>query len=319
MCRVGYLASILFRKPLVLGYPYSISVEPTTLCNLQCPECVTGRGELRRRSGEMDFETFKTIVNQVSGFAYNLLLHFQGEPMMSPNIIPFISYATSKRLITEMATNATLINESNAALLVKSGLKKIVISLDSADFSNLGFYRRGEKKDAVVAGISAIVSAKESLGSQYPIVVLELLMFKVNIDSISKFKDSAKKLGADVVRLKTVQVVSGSDPEILVPLGTNYSRYRVCSDGTTVIKGNPNKPCSAPWFKFSVTHDGWIVPCCFDKNAFYVMGSIRFSSLKESWKSKHYNRFRKNLLTRRGSMPVCSECPYGRTPLDFTI
>ena len=267
----------------------------------------------------MDFETFKTIVNQVSGFAYTLLLHFQGEPMMSSSIIPFISFATSKRLITEMATNATLINESNAALIVKSGLKKIVVSLDSADFNNLGQYRRGDKKEAAILGINAIVSAKKSLGSQYPIVVLELLMFKNNLDSISKFNVEAKKLGADLVRLKTVQVISGIDPEVLVPMGTKYSRYCTNKVGTALIKGNANKPCSAPWFKLSVTHDGWIVPCCFDKNAFYVMGSIRFSLLKESWKSKHYSRFRKNLLTRRGAMPVCSDCPYGRTPLDFTI
>lgn len=311
--------SKLIRWPVVFGNPYSISIEPTTRCNLKCSECTTGRGELKRRSGDMDFEVFKTITNQIAGFAYTVLLHFQGEPMMNPQIFSFIAYATSKKIVTEMATNATLINKGNAALLVKSGLKKIVVSVDSANFNTTGQYRKGERSGAVAEGIAAIINAKKEIGSTYPIVVLELLMFKNNVSEISTFRNNAKTIGADVIRLKTVQVVSDENVPLLVPLGTKYSRYKLGSDGSVSLKANSSASCSAPWFKLSVTHDRWIVPCCFDKNAQYILGSLRFASVKEIWKSEHYNRFRMNVLTRRNSMPVCSDCPYGRMPLDYKV
>ncbi|MEP6467974.1 MAG: radical SAM protein, partial [Parafilimonas sp.] len=35
----SYQLSKLFKKPLQWGYPISVSFEPTTSCNLRCPEC----------------------------------------------------------------------------------------------------------------------------------------------------------------------------------------------------------------------------------------------------------------------------------------
>ena len=38
----SFYVSRIFGKPVQWGFPISISFEPTTSCNLRCPECPSG-------------------------------------------------------------------------------------------------------------------------------------------------------------------------------------------------------------------------------------------------------------------------------------
>ncbi|HND83700.1 MAG TPA: radical SAM protein, partial [Chitinophagales bacterium] len=40
-----------FKKPIQYGKPFSISFEPTTSCNLRCPECPSGLRAFTRPIG----------------------------------------------------------------------------------------------------------------------------------------------------------------------------------------------------------------------------------------------------------------------------
>src|SRR5688500_20331758 len=46
----SYYLSKWTHKPVQWGYPISISFEPTTSCNLRCPECPSGLREIGRAS-----------------------------------------------------------------------------------------------------------------------------------------------------------------------------------------------------------------------------------------------------------------------------
>ncbi|NBW38302.1 MAG: radical SAM protein, partial [Cytophagia bacterium] len=39
---LSYQQSTFYKKPSIKGLPISISIEPTTSCNLRCPECPSG-------------------------------------------------------------------------------------------------------------------------------------------------------------------------------------------------------------------------------------------------------------------------------------
>ncbi len=319
LCGVGYLFSQILRYPVVLGKPWSVSIEPTTRCNFQCPECPTGIGELGRRAGDMALDRFIDIINEIEHTTSTVLLHFQGEPLMNPDIYKMVEYASSKRIITEMATNATLLDKEASEKLVKSGLKKIVISIDSPSEKEFGMYRKGGQLTGVLLGIENIQQAKLKYKTGYPLLCLELLAFKNNVSRIEDFVTLGKSLRADVIRVKTVQLLNLEDAADKIPIGTKYCRYEKRVDGSIALKGKANSPCSVPWYKCSLTHDGWIVPCCFDKSATYLLGSINTHSLNEVWYSKHYNNFRKRLIRHRRLMPVCSTCPQGRVKIDFNV
>jgi radical SAM protein with 4Fe4S-binding SPASM domain len=60
-----------------------------------------------------------------------------------------------------------------------------------------------------------------------------------------------------------------------------------------------------------MTWDGKIVPCCFDKDAKYVMGDINEQSFLEIWNDEPYREFRNKLLRSRKEIDICSNCSEG--------
>src|SRR5688500_334299 len=70
------------RRPLQWGYPVSISFEPTTSCNLRCPECPSGLRSFTRPSGMLENNFFKTTIDQLSNDLLYLVFYFQGEPYL---------------------------------------------------------------------------------------------------------------------------------------------------------------------------------------------------------------------------------------------
>src|SRR5258706_4880752 len=59
------------------GMPVSISIEPTTSCNLRCPECPSGLRSFTRPTGMMKGELFESVVNQLAPSLSYLIFYFQ--------------------------------------------------------------------------------------------------------------------------------------------------------------------------------------------------------------------------------------------------
>src|SRR5215470_11461806 len=61
------------------GMPVSISFEPTTSCNLRCPECPSGLRSFTRETGMLDPEFFKQVIDELYKDLVYLTFYFQGE------------------------------------------------------------------------------------------------------------------------------------------------------------------------------------------------------------------------------------------------
>ena len=53
---IKFSKTLKFKK--VLGYPLTLMVEPTNICNLKCPLCPTGRGLIKRPKGFLNLNNF---------------------------------------------------------------------------------------------------------------------------------------------------------------------------------------------------------------------------------------------------------------------
>src|SRR5207249_167659 len=53
------------RKPVQWGYPVSISFEPTTSCNLRCPECPSGLRAFTRPTGMLHKDFFSRTIDEI--------------------------------------------------------------------------------------------------------------------------------------------------------------------------------------------------------------------------------------------------------------
>ncbi len=99
MSGYSYLKSSVSKQASVYGMPAAVGIELTNNCNLHCPECTSGSGQMRRERGFMDIELFKKMIEELKPFLYNINLYFQGEPMLHPGFFSFIKNSGNIRTV----------------------------------------------------------------------------------------------------------------------------------------------------------------------------------------------------------------------------
>lgn len=309
----SYYLSKLTRKPLHWGLPIALSFEPTTSCNLRCPECPSGLRSFTRPTGILDSTLFKTTINQIKDQLWYLLFYFQGEPYLHQQFFEMISYASARNIYTSTSTNGHYLTEENARQTVESGLDRLIISIDGTTQDVYSSYRIGGNLEKVLEGTRNVIKYKKKLKSKTPHVIFQFLVVKPNEHQLEEVKKLAAYLEVDEVGFKTAQVYDYEFGNSLIPSIEKYSRYRLQNDGRYKIKNKLINHCWKLWHSCVITWDGAIVPCCFDKDAEYKMGTLQESSFREIWQDKNYRDFRKSIIKSRGEIEMCRNCTEGTT------
>jgi radical SAM protein with 4Fe4S-binding SPASM domain len=308
----SYHVSKWTKKTVQWGMPISISFEPTTSCNLRCPECPSGLRAFSRPTGMLRKDFFSETIDQLSKDLMYLVFYFQGEPYLNPDFLNMVQYAASKKIYTATSTNAHYLTDANAKKTVESGLDRLIISIDGTTQEVYQQYRVGGKLSKVLEGASNIVKWKKELKSKTPFVIFQFLVVRHNEHQIEEVQRIAKEIGVDEVRLKTAQVYDyENDPNKLIPTISKYSRYKIGTDGKMQFKGNNQNHCWRLWHDPVITWDGAVVPCCFDKDAQYRLGNLKDKSFKEVWSNKEYHEFRSKILQGRKNIDICANCSEG--------
>lgn len=308
----SYQLSKLLNRPIQWGYPVSISFEPTTSCNLRCPECPSGLREFTRPTGMLQKSFFEQTIDEIHKELLYLIFYFQGEPYLNPDFLKMVRYAHQKKIYTATSTNAHYLTDAKAKETVESGLDRLIISIDGTTQEVYQQYRVGGQLNKVLEGARNIVKWKQELKSKTPFVVFQFLVVQPNEHQLEEVKQLAKEVGVDDVWFKTAQVYDyTNDPNQLIPTLGKYSRYRKQPDGSYVPKNQLLNHCWKLWHANVITWDGLVVPCCFDKDAMHQLGNLNRQSFKEVWHNDNYRQFRKELMTSRRNIDICSNCSEG--------
>ncbi len=306
----SYARARFFKKVKLKGFPSALSVEPTTSCNLHCPECPSGLRSFQRPEGNMDITLFQKIIEEIQKHLIYITLYFQGEPYLSPPFFKMVELATQKRIFTATSTNAHFLGSAIARKTVESGLKKLIISLDGTTQETYSLYRKGGNIERVLQGIRNIVAAKKQLKSHSPVVVLQFIVFRHNEHQMEDFKKLAKSLEVDYYEFKSAQVYNFKAGNKLIPEKTKYTRYEAEADGYRIKSNLPNY-CRRIWFASVVTQNGMLAPCCFDKQAEHSYGNVSKQNFHKVWQSAQAIKFRKVVFTQRKQFEICRNCSEG--------
>jgi radical SAM protein with 4Fe4S-binding SPASM domain len=307
----SYQFSRIQNKAIIKGMPVSISIEPTTSCNLRCPECPSGLRSFTRPTGMLNEKLYQSIIDEISGTLTYLTFYFQGEPFLNPQFLDMVRYASSKGIYTATSTNAHYLKEDVAQRTVESGLDRLIISIDGTTQDTYESYRIGGSLEKVMEGTRNVISSKKKLKSRTPHVVFQFLVVGPNEHQIPEVYKIAKTLGVDQVVLKTAQIYDYKNGSDLIPRQEQYSRYYKNPDGTYSIKSSMDNHCWKMWHSCVVTWDGKVVPCCFDKDAHFVLGDLSRNSFREIWNGEQYHHFRQSLLRSRSEIEICKNCTEG--------
>lgn len=307
----SYQLSKITGRSIQWGLPVSLSFEPTTSCNLRCPECPSGLRSFTRPTGMLQPELFRKVMDEVGSKLWYLIFYFQGEPYLNPDFLDLVKHASEKGVYTATSTNAHYLNDANAKRTIESGLDRLIISIDGTTQDVYEQYRIGGKLDKVLEGARNIIRWKKELKSSTPHVIFQFLVVKPNEHQIPELLKLAEEIGVDEVGLKTAQVYDYENGNRLIPDNEQYSRYYKKPDGTYGIKNKLLNHCWKLWHSAVITWDGSVVPCCFDKDADFKMGKLTETTFKEVWHSEPYYNFRSSVLRSRNEIEMCRNCTEG--------
>ncbi|MBX7203507.1 MAG: SPASM domain-containing protein [Bacteroidia bacterium] len=307
----SFCLSRILRRAYHAGAPMSISIEPTTSCNLRCPECPSGLRAFTRPTGMLTLPAFQKILQSQNKALAAITFYFQGEPFLNPELLTMVREASIRKIFTTTSTNGHYLHDQAARAIVESGLHRLIVSVDGTTQEVYSQYRIGGSLEKVLEGIRKVLKWKTETKSSFPEVILQFIVFKQNEHQIDEVLKLGNDLGVEEVRLKTAQVYDYEKGNQLIPENEKYARYLKTSQGSWKLKNRMSNHCWRMWQGCVFTWDGKVLPCCFDKDADNQLGSIEELSFKKIWKGKAYRNFRQAILSGRDQIEICKNCTEG--------
>lgn len=307
-CVVDYALMYVGLRPRVSRVPVSISVEPANVCNLRCPQCALGSGMIHPRAKMLKADMLRGILNEVSDSLLSINFFFQGEPLLNRDLPDLIAMAHERKIYTLCSTNAQLVDAHYAERLVSCGLDRLIISMDGHNQQSYEQYRIGGDIELVYSALRHLAEAKHRLGSSTPVIELQCLLLKSTEGSIDFLRNNYKRLGADVLTLKTAQFYNYEHGNALMPSEEKHSRYHLGTDGSYHLKGRLIHRCWRLVSAMVIDAHGAVRACCFDKQGEYTYGNIDETDIRTLWHSSRAVNFRQAVMQYRENIDICRNC-----------
>ncbi len=281
------------------------NIELTNRCPMKCVMCPR-TGHMTREQGFMDINLFKKIIDELAGvnesFHRNKVvwLHHFGESLLHPQFDLFIRYALEKGIYTGLSVNPVMLDEKKSHALLESGLHVLYLSLDGHDDESF-FKIRGVNNIYETSRSNTINFLK--LKKEKPCdmrIILSMIDFSLNKESVAAVENEWRSHpGIDEFLLKTYTTWDGNVPEI----------HALAPDApVNRPQGSKRVTCSFPWINMTVTWDGDVVPCCYDYNKKFVLGSAVSRTLTEIWNGPPMQNLRNEFMTGVVTNPLCVNC-----------
>ena len=281
--------------------PYQIVIEPTTLCNLNCPLCP--RQKLTRTQGNMKFKEFKKIIAKLPKTVNSMELYFMGEPLMNKDIFKMVKYAEENNISTKISTNTMLV-ENYIDEIFDSKLSNLIVTLDGATKKSHESYRIGSDFDKITKTIKRLCKTKKNRNINKPEITLQFLVMKQNENEIEKVIKLSKELNVDHLTLKNISIGTENKTDIeklkkkYLPDNKKYIRHKY-----------HNKSDICYWaFCSVILWNGDITICCYDFDGKYVLGNAIKEDFNKIYKSKKYSKIRKKIIKRE--LDICKKCDF---------
>lgn len=270
--------------------PHQFFVEPTNKCNCRCEFCI--QTKMKRKKGLMDFELMKKIIDEVAFFNPYFDFCRQGEPLLHPQLVDMLEYATKAGLTkTRLITNGTLLSPDIARRIIGSGLNKINISFNGYDKASYEKMQKGAKFEKVLANIFELLRLKHDMGSEKPSVEISLVKYEELADKCDEFVAFFQRLPVDRIRVSNMIDFFGKNPD-------------------EQLKENVKRPweewpsCKVPFRFMNINWSGDVTPCIIDYDDKYTVGNVNKGNVLDVWNNEKYRFLRKCHIQKRFDLIV---------------
>lgn len=327
----------------VRSYPYYLTLEPSDVCQLRCPTCVTGiENESRRHKsgriltsrsnrGMLSLELFDALMEELGQYLFLLVFYNFGEPLLNKNLAALIRKATALDIETDINTNLSLpLSDERIEDLLTSGLSYIYVSIDGFSQETYQIHRVGGNIELVKKNLERLVEARDRLGLRTSITY-QFLVFSFNEHEVPAARAYCDDLGINF-NVKNAFIHNpdwlpsyrkGEKPwavpeDVALPHEFSHIVNGQALAWTPLPKIESRFPGGCSWhFGYSaISARGSVSPCCavpHEKNDFGTVepGLTRFADV---WNNDRYRRSRaafagKGIEGLDQLETVCTRCP----------
>jgi MoaA/NifB/PqqE/SkfB family radical SAM enzyme len=250
-----------------------------------------------RETGFMDPDLYRRIVDDAASTGVTQArLFLAGEPLLHPDIAEFVRYAGEKGLLTNIHTNASLLDREMSRSLLDAGLRMITFSFDGETREEYGAIRRGGDFDSVLGNILSFLEMKLEMGSSFPETTMQV------IRPVRPGETWRPDVGDEFrSRFRDLPL----DRWLVIP------PHNWTGDVSGIGEEKPGKvyfPCQLFWQSLSIAWDGRVVGCCGDLNGGTVLGDLREQTIAGVWNSPEMVRMRELVVGKRPESDLCRGC-----------
>ncbi|MBC8389344.1 MAG: radical SAM protein [Actinobacteria bacterium] len=290
----------ILRKKRCSYLPIRLWIETSSRCNLKCRLCVN-KDIPPELKGDMDFNLYKKIVDEVKDYVFDINLFHRGEPLLNPKIVDMIKYANKRNIKTRIHTNGVLLTDELSHKLIKSGLNLISFSFDGYTKKTYEKNRVNAVYDNTLSNIINFLKIKSQLKSKTPFTIIQVMEFDEELssknlsDQKSNFIKKFDKLPLDKIIIRTPHNWGG-----LLEL-----------EGIKKINKEKSRliPCTFPWYSLTIFYDGKVHLCPQDFEGEILLGNACKDSLKNIFNNEIMadvrNKFKMKDIE---DMNPCSSC-----------
>ena len=207
--------------------------------------------------------------------------------MLCKDINAMLAYTRGKFLNLKLNTNASLLEEDKVHVILESGVKTLVFSVDAAEEPLYSQLRVNGSLEKVLANIERFQKIRET---QYPQAKIITRVSGVKVRAEQDLDGMVSYWGGLVDQVAFVDYV---------PWENVYAAPYT----------NVATPCSDLWRRMFVWWDGHINPCDVDYRSTLTAGLLGDKALGQLWHSESYETLRSGHIDgRRLSVSPCNRC-----------
>jgi radical SAM protein with 4Fe4S-binding SPASM domain len=299
---------------LPLSKPFTVLIEPSSLCNFRCVQCFQGMppsSAFMRARGTMPMALFREAVRQLRAWPGPKLkvlkLSLYGEPLVNRDFTDMVKTARQADVAEriETTTNAALLSRTVAERLVEDQLDYMRVSIYASNQSRQEAVTRSRVTlQAIRENLQVLREVKERAGSPRPFVSCKMLdsYGDDNEEFMSVFRDVADEVYIDKphswIKVDGADFIRGYYADRADEVMTDLRQH-----------STPRVACPMGFTTLAVRSDGAVAPCCVDFIGGTTLGSIADGGLRATWDSEgRYEFLKMQLEGRKHENPSCAQC-----------
>ena len=285
-----------------------------------CDHCYREAG--CKAEEELSTEEAKTLLEQIARAGFKIMIFSGGEPLIRPDILELVSYATSLGLRSVFGTNGTLITLEMAQKLKDAGAMGMGISLDSMDKKKHNEFR---KFDGAWEGAVQGMRNCRAVGLPFQIHTTVMDWNNHELEAITDFAVAegavahhffflvptgrAKTIEAESLRAEqyeeTLTRIMKKQTEVDIELKPTCAPQFMRIAAQMGIKTRFRRGCLAGTAYCIISPRGKVQPCAYLN---MELGDVRETPFDEIWKNNEVLNTLRTLEYKGG----CGECEFKR-------